>query len=107
MSDVPLLKLLAFCKKSIKKRGARDRAPSRICLKKINSLFCKKGVVKAIIKKYINYCVPFISSLKLMVRRSVRAAMLNRMEYYLSVILILQRKFSMFVVLVLVKNMVY
>ncbi len=59
----------------------RDRAPSRICLKRIHSLFHKKSVVKRGIKNHIKRNVPDSSRLKAFVRASVRIDMLNRAQH--------------------------
>ena len=65
--------------KSISKR--RDRAPSRISLKKINSLFLKKRGIKRRITNYIKYNVPGSSRLRNFLCSSFRAETQNRYEY--------------------------
>ena len=59
----------------------RDRAPSRVFLKKIHSLFHKKVVVRSNIKNYIKHNVPVSSRMKLFCYASMRVEILNRMEY--------------------------
>lgn len=66
------------CKRISKKR---DRAPSRICLRKIDSLFHKRGRVKANVKSYIKYNVPYSSAMKEFVYASFRVEILNRVEH--------------------------
>ena len=50
----------------------RDRAPSRICLKKIHSLFHKRGAIKRSLKNYNRRNVPRSSRLRSFLRANVR-----------------------------------
>ena len=59
----------------------RDRAPSRICLKKIHSLFHKRGAIKRSLKNYNRRNVPRSSRLRSFLRANVRIDVLNRVEY--------------------------
>ena len=59
----------------------RDRAPSRICLKKIHSLFHLRGAIKRSLKNYNRRNVPCSSRLRGFLRANVRIDVLNRVEY--------------------------